>query len=131
MISKSEIIRIAKARLSDSKILFEARRFDGAAYICGYAVELALKYRICKTLKWDGFPSTNSEFNEFRSFKTHNLNVLLSLSGVEGRIKTMYFTEWSAISIWNPEVRYYNIGTVSEKEANIMIDSAKKLLEIL
>jgi hypothetical protein len=36
----------------------KAERFDGAFYLSGYAVELALKARICRTLKWRATPST-------------------------------------------------------------------------
>lgn len=98
MIAKTELRKLANARLHDAKTLFSAKRYDGAVYICGYVIELGLKLRICKTLNWDGFPSTNREFNDFRSFKTHNLDVLLALSGIEEKIKTEYLTEWSAIT---------------------------------
>lgn len=88
MISKSELGILAKARLEDSKILLDAKRYDGSVYICGYVIELGLKLRICKTLKWEGYPNTNNEFKDLRSFKTHNLDVLLTLSGIEEKIKT-------------------------------------------
>jgi HEPN domain-containing protein len=93
VISKSELKELANARLEDSKILYEAKRYDGAVYICGYVIELGLKLRICKTLKWEGFPSLNREFSDFRSFKTHNLNVLLALSGIEEKVKSQFLPE--------------------------------------
>lgn len=131
MISKSELNKLAKARLKDAKVLFDAKRYDGAVYICGYVIELSLKLRICKTLNWEGFPSTNSEFQDFRSFKTHNLDVLLALSGVEEKIKTKYLSEWSAIIIWDPEARYNPIGSIEKSDAELMINSAKVLLRVL
>lgn len=103
MLAKAELRKIAQARLRDAEILFSAKRYDGAVYLCGYAVEITLKERICKTLRWDGFPSTGREFQNFQSFKTHSLDVLLSLSGVEGNIKTNFLTEWSAVTDWDPE----------------------------
>lgn len=99
--------------------------------MCGYVIELGLKSRICKTLKWEGFPSTNSEFNDFRSFKTHNLDVLLALSGIEEKVKSQFLTEWSSIVTWEPEARYNPIGTIGKDDAEFMIDSAEKLLKIL
>lgn len=131
MINKSELNKLAKARLKDAKVLFDAKRYDGAVYICGYVIELSLKLRICKTLNWEGFPSTNSEFQDFRSFKTHNLDVLLALSGVEEKIKTKYLSEWSAIIIWDPEARYNPIGSIEKSDAELMINSAKVLLRVL
>jgi hypothetical protein len=87
LISIEQLRAISNARLQDAIVLLENDRVDGAAYICGYAVELALKARICITLNWDGFPQTRSEFEDYSSFRTHKLDVLLMLSGQEKRIK--------------------------------------------
>jgi len=38
---------IARERIKDAEALFGAERYEGAMYICGYAVEIALKARIC------------------------------------------------------------------------------------
>ncbi|MCB0065385.1 MAG: HEPN domain-containing protein [Caldilineaceae bacterium] len=73
-----------KARLEDAEVLLAANRYDGAMYLCGYAVELALKARICRTLKWAGYPSTRKEFEGYQSLRTHDLKVLLHLSGNVG-----------------------------------------------
>ena len=51
MITLNELKTIAQVRLLDAEALITAERYDGAAYICGYAIELSLKARICKTLK--------------------------------------------------------------------------------
>ena len=47
LISIVDLHAIAAARLNDAKVLLENERTDGAGYICGYAIELALKARIC------------------------------------------------------------------------------------
>ncbi len=52
MITRTELRNLAKARLKESKTLFNAKQYDTATYLCGYAVELALKARICRTLKY-------------------------------------------------------------------------------
>lgn len=131
MINKVELRKLAKARLKDAQILFEAKRYDGAIYMCGYVVEIGLKMRICKTLKWTGFPQTNNEFNNYRSFKTHSLDVLLTLSGIEEKVKTQHLVEWSIVNVWNPESRYNPIGHVSPQDAADMLSSAEKLLKIM
>lgn len=61
---------IAKERLTDAETLLNAHRYDGAVYICGYSIEIALKHKICNTLNWTGFPSTSKEFEKFKSPKT-------------------------------------------------------------
>jgi HEPN domain-containing protein len=69
MIQEGELRRIAEARLTDATALLDAKRYDGATYLCGYAVELTLKASICKTLNWPEFLSTNNEFKNYQSFE--------------------------------------------------------------
>ena len=128
MIVPSVLKSISRARLRDSKVLMAAKRYDGAVYLCGYAVELALKARICQTLRWTGYPETQLEFKGLGSIKTHDLEVLLRFSGIEPRIKRKYMPFWSVVLDWDPEKRYQRTGQVTEQEANDMISSATKLL---
>lgn len=128
MLDKKEIRKIAKARLKDAEVLAASRRYEGAMYLCGYSVELGLKARICKTLKWSGYPSSSKEFKNYHSFRTHNLDVLLHLAGVENRIKTELFAEWSTVAEWSPESRYNPIGVRSLSDAHLMISAAKAVL---
>jgi HEPN domain-containing protein len=106
MIKVSDLIGIAKERLIDAEILLTAQQYDSAVYLCGYAIEIALKSKICKTLNWDGFPSSNKEFENYKSLKTHDLDVLLSFTGVGKSIKADYFEQWSVLKIWSTESRY-------------------------
>lgn len=131
MISIADLKTIARERLTDAETLLNARRYDGAVYLCGYSIEIALKRKICQTLNWAGFPSTNREFENYRSLKTHDLDVLLSLTGVEATLKATHLAEWSAVSIWNPEARYNPIGMVNSADATLMINSAKTLIGML
>lgn len=131
MILPTELRAIASARLEDAEALLRARRYDGSVYLCGYSVEIGLKTRICRTLKWHGFPSTNKEFEGYHSFRTHNLDVLLHLSGAEVTVKTKYLAEWSVVAMWEPGTRYRPIGTATSADANDMIKSAKILLGAL
>lgn len=131
MIDHTELRKIAQERLRDAEALLAAGRYDGAIYLGGYVVELSLKSRICRILKWKGFPQTRSEFQNLQSFKTHDLDVLLSLAGAEDQIKTGYLAEWSAVAAWDPEARYNPIGIASKTDAELLIESARKLLGAL
>ena len=120
---------MVNGRLKDSEILCERNRFDGSVYLCGYAVELALKYRICKSLNWKEFHGESKALN---SFKTHNLDTLLLLSGVERKIKRYNISEWSVVvDKWSEENRYKPIGTMTRQDAKDMIESTKKLINKL
>ncbi|MEX2139284.1 MAG: HEPN domain-containing protein [Pirellulales bacterium] len=131
MISQQDLLRIARARLADAEVLLERKRYDGAVYIVGYAIEAALKARTCKTLKWIGFPETRKDFENFTSFRTHNLGVLLTLSGREQTIKDRYLSDWSNVATWEPERRYRRIGSASKSDAESMINSTKIILKAI
>lgn len=116
--------------MNDATVLFVNGRTAGAHYVCGYAVEMALKARICRTLNWLGFPESRNEFENYTSFRTHKLDVLLSLSGEEQRIKADHIQQWSYVAEWNPEVRY-SADTADRSEVALMISSTETLLRVL
>jgi len=128
LLTAANLKALARARLADAEALRRSRRFDGAAYLCGYVVELALKARICRTLKWSAFPEKRSEFEGLQSFKTHDLDVLLRLSGREQFIKVSLFPEWTILNKWNPEARYRRVGTVTASAVRTMMAAARKLM---
>lgn len=131
MIQRNDLRTLARGRIKDAQVLLEGKRYDSAVYLCGYAIELALKARICRTLKWQGYPDTRKEFEGFQSFRSHALKLLLTLSGQESRIRARHFADWSAVVDWNPELRYSPIGTSSRQSAQKMIESALRLLRVL
>jgi hypothetical protein len=122
---------MARARLRDAQVLLRARRFDGAYYLAGYAIELALKARICRTLKWTEFPEASKEFGGLQSLRTHDLEILLKFSGVESRVHATRKKEWSVVVEWNPEKRYRPMGQAARREATEMVTSVIKVLEVL
>jgi HEPN domain-containing protein len=124
---KVVIEQIVGARYKDAEVLLASKRFDGAVYLCGYAVELGLKARICRTLQWDEYPTGQN----YKSFKTHDLDILLHLTGLEDKIKLKHMTDWSIVAQWNPEARYKTIGSISESDAIDMLESTKELLKQL
>jgi len=131
MISVAELDSIARARLDDAQALVSAGRFDAATYLGGYAVEVALKARICRTLNWAEFPSTGSEFQAYRSFQTHDLDVLLHLSGQEARVKQNHYRFWNVMAMWTVELRYNAVGAVDQSDARAMIRAAEDLMVVL
>jgi hypothetical protein len=131
VISRTDLQKIARARLEDAEVLLKSGRYDSAVYLCGYAIELALKARICLNLNWNEYPSSKAEFQKYQSFKTHDLEVLLRLSGTEAIMRNKYLSEWSAVSTWDPELRYKLVGSTSFQTANSMIPSAKILVREL
>lgn len=128
MLDRKDIKDLAKARHNDALVLLRGKRYETAMYLCGYAIELSLKARICRTLKWVGYPATAREFEDYKSFKTHDLDVLLRLSGIEDKINKTLFAEWSVVAQWSPEFRYRPIGKATLADAARMVESTKTLL---
>lgn len=62
------------------------------------------------------------------SFKTHDLEVLLQLSGIGTKIRSKFPTEWDELADWDPEMRYNRVGSTAKAKAKQMIDAAKALL---
>ena len=110
MLTVRQLREIARERIKDAEALLAAERFEGAMYICGYAVEMALKARICRTLRWPDFPQTDSEFGgqnrKYSPFKRHLLNLLLSYSGREDQIRNRFTAQWTLVDSWDPQSRY-------------------------
>ncbi|ETR67786.1 MAG: hypothetical protein OMM_11210 [Candidatus Magnetoglobus multicellularis str. Araruama] len=131
MLQKDQLQELSQLKLKDAKTLLTNNSYDSSFYLCGYAIELALKARICITLQWDGYPSTRKEFQNFNSFKTHDLEILLRLSGIEKKIVMDYILEWSEVINWNPEIRYDPPGTIDKEKAQMMINSTQTILEAI
>lgn len=131
MLTILDLEDIATARLQDAHVLHAAARYDGAFYLAGYSLELALKSSICKTLNWQEFPATNKEFERFRSFKVHDLEVLLKLSGREAAIKVQLLDAWLTAKNWNPELRYLPIGFASPDSTRELLDAVSELMGAL
>jgi hypothetical protein len=120
---------LSKGRLRDAEALFKQKRYQGSYYLRGYAVELALKSRICSHLGWNEYKTGN----EYKSLKIHDLDVLLEFSGCVGVLKQnpKNFTVWSVVNKWRPEVRYDPLGKTSRQDAANMILQTKMILKIL
>ncbi len=124
---KEEIEKIVQARFEDAQVLYKSSRYDGSVYLCGYAIELGLKARICRTLQWEEYPTSG----KYSSFKTHDLDILLHLTGCEDKVKLKHLADWSIVAQWNPEARYNPIGAVQETDAKDMLESTMELLKVL
>lgn len=109
-----ELKKLARIRLLEAKALSEKGLYDGACYLAGYVIELALKARICKILDMANYPESG-EIS--RSFKTHKYDDLIKLAGLDRKfdkakkINSGLFTNWSLVTEWSEDFRYLPVGT--------------------
>jgi HEPN domain-containing protein len=131
MQTQSDIEGLAYAKLGDAELLLANERFDSAYYLAGYAVELLLKARVCKTLGIpDFFDFDNSSQKKVKNereitkpFKSHDLLQLLFLSGIytefqiELENNEFFELNWWSVVKWNENARYltgFSLGYVED-----------------
>jgi len=131
MITRADLRKTSREYLAAAAILRDNRKHDVSVYLCGYAVEIALKDRICRLLRWQGFPSTKKEFEGLSSFKTHNLEILLQLSGADYKIGPAQTGYWSVVTRWDPEQRYSPRGTKTQTDADEMIVATENIMKVI
>lgn len=85
MPSKNELKALSRTRLKEVKALYDSGLYDGASYLAGYVIELALKARICKHLDVNDYLD-GGQISQ--SFKTHKLENLIILSGLSNKFST-------------------------------------------
>jgi hypothetical protein len=132
MITVSQLRGLSLARQEDASGLHQAGRYDAAIYLSGYAVELALKARICETLGWIEFPSTRGEFRSYQSLQTHELAILLEFSGIKRRVNTENPAAWKfVVENWGAHLRYLPVDSADVTTCSQMPDAVALLLEVI
>ena len=117
--TKAEFEVLAEQRLLEAKALLDLEKWDGAYYLAGYAVELALKACIIKTLMaTDAFP--DREFS--KNCYTHVIEALVKLAKLDEAFKLATGTDpdlrkhWEIVKDWSEQKRYHRIDK-TEAEA--------------
>ena len=77
--NRNELRELALIRLKEAKSLLDSRNYEGAYYLCGYAVECGLKACIAKKTNRHDFPDKNTVNESY----THELSKLLRLAGLD------------------------------------------------
>lgn len=110
-------------RISEAKALRDSSCFAGAYYLCGYAIECALKACVSKQVRENDFPDKELA----NKAHTHNLERLLSISGLEPdyvrdiKNNEQLKVNWAIIKDWNEASRYR--VDIDKEEAHDLIDA--------
>jgi HEPN domain-containing protein len=127
MATREQLQSLARLRLREAEVLFEAGFFDGCAYLCGYVVELALKATICATLDVSEYPSEVKAPLRM-AFRTHDFDDLKLLAGIERDLSAsnpVLLTNWSVANRWRPEWRYEPAGTYNRTAAQEILNAIR------
>lgn len=99
---------LVKERIIESRTLLKEGCYSGAYYICGYAIEYALKSCFAKNIKKCEFP----DLNALKQIYTHTPKDLVKASGlgieIDKQIKKdrIFAVYWQVVSSWSEESRY-------------------------
>src|SRR5689334_17813619 len=101
-------------RLKDAECLHEAGRFNGAIYLCGYALECRLKFCICEARR-----TGHLEEGEAKGIG-HDLVRLLDATGLRTKLagnKDLWLAFQNINGRWSTEIRYSGgTGNIRESE---------------
>jgi HEPN domain-containing protein len=107
--NRAELQQLTRERLRDAKALLAARRWSGAYYLAGYAVECALKSCvIAHLMRTDQFPERRLS----EQCWTHNLGQILGLAGLQAEFDAAMATDpelkarWDTVRNWTESSRY-------------------------
>jgi HEPN domain len=108
-LNRQDLQLLAHTRLREAKALLDAGEFSGAYYICGYAIECALKACIAKRTDQHDFPD---KLRVEQSY-THDLsNKLLAAAGLQQELEDKlkadapFANKWLVVKDWTEGSRY-------------------------
>lgn len=124
----------SRRRLEDAQVLHNQKRWTGAIYLGGYAIECALKSLICYRQAKNNFKDTKIFKEGLQGADLHSLVKLLdALPDVQRVIQSKernnpYRQAWNTVSsLWrNDELRYFDKNG-NEKESREFIEAVKTL----
>ncbi len=106
--NRDDLKMLAEARVIDAEVLLQASRWPAAYYLLGYAVECALK--ACASLQFREHEVPERKI--VNDFYTHELDKLLSISGVKAALEARtaadpgFLVNWNTVRDWSEKARY-------------------------
>ena len=122
---KATVFRAASIeRLKDARCLHDADRFQGAIYLCGYALECELKYRVCMARG-----VAHMEEGEAKRYG-HKLPELLDAAGLLRPLtgnRDLYIAFQNISFRWSTEIRYSG-GVSTRRDSEKFLKDSRALL---
>jgi len=109
--SRADLQHLTKLRILEAKTLLLAGCHEGSYYLLGYAVECAFKARIARQMRRFDIPDRKL----VNDIYTHDLNKLLSVSGLEPEHRKLsksnpaFELNWTIVKDWSEQSRYASI----------------------
>lgn len=108
MLNRKTLKELSKIRLIEAKTLLDNNYYNGAYYLSGYIIELAIKACIAKKTSKYEFPDLETVRNSY----THDLKQLLKTASLwvqfdsDIKINSGLQINWSIVKDWSESSRY-------------------------
>lgn len=126
-VNRAHLQKLSAERLSDAKALLSLKRWAGAYYLAGYAIECGLKACIAKLMKAEEYP--DKSFAE--KCWTHDVERLVLLAGLKDErdkavaVDRDLSDNWITVKDWNESSRYRSITKDKAEELYVAITDRK------
>ena len=108
MPTRGEFKQLARLRLGDAETLYVEKRYAGAYYICGLAVECGIKAIIAGRFKRHDIP----EKELVQSIYSHSFTALIEIARLKPQLDAemkdneAFFASWNVVKDWSINCRY-------------------------
>jgi HEPN domain-containing protein len=115
-VHRNDFKTVARLRVAEARCLLDAGHYAGAYYLCGYAVECALKAVIAKQFRQHSWPDRNL----VRDIYTHDTSKLLGLAGLtqdqkqKASADQRFAINWVLVTDWSEQSRYIAAGSARD-----------------
>jgi HEPN domain-containing protein len=118
-VKRNDLRALATLRLREARLLLDHKHWDGAYYLAGYVVELALKACIAKRTERFDFPDKDHANKSW----SHDWHKLLTAAALEKALREeerdgFFSSNWKIVQSWEVDSRYDRHG---EREARDLI----------
>ncbi len=106
--TRTELQKLARQRVRESRTLLDKKLYAGAYYLAGYAVECAIKACIAKRVRKHEFPDKKLA----QKSHTHGLQDLVKVAGLERDLEKKknsddkFRANWGIVKDWTVDSRY-------------------------
>ena len=106
--NRKDLQELSQIRIKEAKALLDKGLYDGAYYLCGYAVECALKACIAKNVNQYDFPDKKVVIDSY----THDLVRLIKTAELDIELdrkiasNSKFVANWKIAKDWSEDSRY-------------------------
>jgi HEPN domain-containing protein len=113
-VNRTDLQKLADMRIEEAEILLKARKYAGAYYLAGYAVECGLKACLAKTVKRHDYPDKQ----RVQQWYTHKLEDLVRFAGLKPALDADpdLSRNWGIVKDWDEQARYERKTTRAEAQ---------------